>query len=106
MSEPPIQPASVAVAPPSPPPPWPRPPRVFTVAAWVVTIAGILFILSTVFFAGAVILGHNQRCFQHQHGMMLGPGPDGPWNGPWGRGPGPWGPGPGGPAPNVPSPPR
>jgi len=100
--EPSIQPAPVAAAPPYPPLPpsqWAKPPRLFTAAAWVVIVAGILFILSTVFFSGALILGASHRCFERHHGMMFGPGPDGPWNGPWGPGPGPWAPGPGGPHP-------
>ncbi len=79
-------------------------------AAWVVIVAGIVFILSTVFFAGAMVMGFNHHCnYKHHHGMMYGPGgPGGPGGGPWQFGGpggpgmvGPWGPppgyGPGGP---------
>jgi hypothetical protein len=102
-------------------------------AAWVVIVAGIVFILSTVFFAGAMVMGFNHHCnYKHHHGMMYGPGgPGGPGGGPWQFGGpggpgmvGPWGPppgygpgGPGGPgqspttsapapAPNAPGTPR
>ncbi len=64
-------------------------------AAWVVIVAGIVFILSTIFFAGAVAVGIGEHCYyRHHHGMMFRPGgPGGPWGpGPWQYG-GPWGPG-------------
>ncbi len=99
-------------------------------AAWVVIVAGIVFILSTVFFACAVAVGISEHCYyRHHHGMMFRPGgPGGPWGpgpqygGPWGSGMAPpFGPppgfGPGGPsqtpttsapapAPNAPGTPR
>jgi hypothetical protein len=127
--EPSPQPTSVAAA--APPAYTPvKPPRLYVAAAWVVIVAGIVFILSTVFFAGAMVVGlsHHWHCYKHHHGMMYGPG--GPGGGPWqyGGGPGmvvgPWGPppgfgpgGPGGPgqtptptapppAPNTPGNPR
>jgi hypothetical protein len=78
----------------------------------VVIVAGIVFILATVFFAGAMVMGVGQHCYyRHHHGMMFKPGgnwgPGGPWQnggpyGPWmgpppGAGPGGPGAGPGGP---------
>ncbi len=63
-------------------------------AAWVVIVAGIVFILATVFFAGAMIVGIGHQCYyRHHHGMMFKPGgPWGPGGGPWQYG-GPYGPG-------------
>ncbi len=62
-------------------------------AAWVVIVAGILFILATVFFAGALVVGVGHHCYRHHHGMMFKPGgPWGPGGGPWQYG-GPYGPG-------------
>src|SRR6516165_4990549 len=109
--EPSTQPTSVAAArPPAPPYERVKPPRLYVAAAWVVIVAGIVFILSTVFFAGAMVMGFNHHCYYKQHhGMMDGPGgPGGPGGGPWQFGGpggpgmvGPWGPppgyGPGGP---------
>ncbi len=110
-----MQPTSVAAGPPAPAPAYERvkPPRLYLAAAWVVIVAGIVFILSTIFFAGAMIVGFNHHChYKHHHGMMYGPdgpgGPGGPraawqFGGPAGPGMvvGPWGPppgfGPGGP---------
>jgi hypothetical protein len=128
--EPATQPTSVAAAPPAPVHEPVKSPRLFVVAAWVVIVAGILFILSTIFFAGAMVFGISHHCHHHHHGMMYGPGgPGGPGGGPWQYGPGgpgmvvtPFGPppgfgpgGPGGPsqspttsapAPNTPATPR
>ncbi len=86
-----------------------KPPRLYTAAAWVVIVAGIVFILSTVFFAGAVILGHSHHCYpRYYHGVMYGPGPyGGPGMYPPGYGPGgPAGPSqsPTPPTPQTPSP--
>jgi len=63
-------------------------------AAWVVIVAGIVFILATVFFAGAMVVGIGQHCYyRHHHGMMFKPGgPWGPDGGRWQNG-GPYGPG-------------
>ena len=99
--EPEFQPAAVATAPPLPPPlpPQAKPPGLYTAAALVVIVAGILFILSVVFFTGAMVFSHNHRCIPH--GVMFGPGAGpgpGPWNGPWGPGPGE--------GPRIPGPPR
>jgi hypothetical protein len=74
-------------------------------AAWVVIVAGIVFILATVFFAGAMIVGIGHQCYyRDHHGMMFKPGgPWGPGGGPWQYG-GPYGPGmapPFGPPPGV-----
>ena len=70
-------------------------------AAWVVIVAGIVFILATVFFAGAMVMGVGQHCYyRHHHGMMFKPG--GPWGpgGPWQNG-GPYGPWMGPPPPGA-----
>jgi hypothetical protein len=96
--EPSTQPTSVAAAPPPYEPV--KAPRLYVAAAWVVIVAGIVFILSTVFFAGAMVVGLGYHChYKHHHDMMYGPGgpggpggPDGPEGGPWQYG-GPWGPG-------------
>lgn len=112
--EPSTQPTSFAAPPPPPAPPARdrvKPPGLYVAAAWVVIVAGIVFILATVFFAGAMVVGFNYDC-RHHHGMMFRPGgpggPGGPWNGPWGYGPGgpgmapPFGPGgPGAPPPGF-----
>jgi hypothetical protein len=112
--EPSTQPTSVPAAPRPAPPAHERvkPPGLYVAAAWVVIVAGIVFILATVFFAGAMVVGFNDHChYRYHHGMMFGPagpgGPGGPWGGQWGYGPGgpgmapPFGPppgfGPGGP---------
>lgn len=112
-----------APAPPPPPaatPPPPLPPeklpRLYQAAAWVVIVAGVIFIAWTLFLAGAVAFGQG-RCYHHRHhhhdmywpGGPGGPDGPGPWPGwqfgfpgqpPPGMGPGfPSGPGgPGGPA--------
>jgi hypothetical protein len=70
-----------------------------------VIVAGIVFILATVFFAGALIVGVGHHCYySHRHGTMFKPGgPWGPGGGPWQYG-GPYGPGmapPFGPPPGV-----
>ena len=71
-------------------------------AAWVVIVAGIVFILATVFFAGAMVVGFNHHCNYRDHMMYQPGGPGGPWGaGPW-QFVGPAGPGngpPGGPPP-------
>jgi hypothetical protein len=55
--EPSTKPTSVAATPLPPPPPPQRakPPVLYAVAAWVVIVAGIVFILSIVFFSGAMV---------------------------------------------------
>jgi hypothetical protein len=80
----------------------------YLAAAWVVIAAGIVFILATVFFAGAFVVGFGDHCHHHHHhGMMYKPdGPWGPGGGAWGPGGGAWGPGggpypPGGPPPGA-----
>ena len=85
------QPTSVAAAPPPPPPPV-KPPKVYTAAAWVVIVAGIVFILSVVFFSGALVLGYHYPCYHRYHHGMFKPSGPGPWYGPWQYG-GPGGPG-------------
>jgi len=72
----------------------------YVVAAWVVIVAGIVFILSTVFWTGAMVAGFNRdgEHRHHHHGMMWAPdGPVGP------GGPGQFGPA--GPSPMFPPPP-
>lgn len=84
--------------------------RLYQAAAWVVIVAGTVFVLAVVFFAGAELSGHGPQ-YRHHHGVFApdGPGgPDGPPpyvvfpGGPFPPGSGPWGPwgpgmGPGGP---------
>ena len=85
---------------PTGPPPAPAAghPRLYQVAAWVVIVAGIVFVVAVVFFTGAWAGGGGHHFHHHHHGVF-GPdgpgGPDGPppWPGPWGQGPGPGGPG-------------
>jgi hypothetical protein len=49
-----------------------------------VIVAGIIFILGTVFFAGAIVVGVGSHCYYRHHHMMFRPG------GPWGPSGGPW----------------
>ncbi|MEE6177179.1 hypothetical protein [Mycobacterium sp. 050134] len=92
-----------------------RTPRVFLAAAWVAIVAGIVFIVSVIFFTGMALghQGHGYHGHKH-HAMMMhphrfGPGPGGP-GGPGGpafapgNGPGPASVTPGAPGPGqVPS---
>jgi hypothetical protein len=114
----------VATAPPPPPvygdrpayvePARHRPKRLFKAAAWVVIVAGSVFIAAVIFFTGFILGAHSgggHHRHHHGHGMMhdQGPGmmpmrpsfifPGGP-GGPGGPGmfpggPGQFGPGPG-----------
>ena len=79
----------------------PKPPKqqkpywLFQFAAWVVIVAGITFIVSTIFFTGAYVAkggwhGHH-HCHHHDHSMNR--------MGPEHRGPGPELPPPGRPGP-------
>ncbi|MCV7377901.1 hypothetical protein BST11_25905 [Mycobacterium alsense] len=65
-------------------------PRVFVAAAWVAIVAGIVFIVSVIFFTG-MALGHHggHHHHHHKHHMMMHPHRFGPG--------GPGGPGAGGP---------
>lgn len=60
-----------------------RTPRVFIAAAWVAIVAGIVFIVSVIFFTG-MALGHHGGHHHHHHKqhMMMHPhrfgGPGGP----------------------------
>lgn len=120
--EPPIVPSG---PPPAVPTVAPLPParhaRLYQAAAWVVIVAGTVFVLAVVFFAGAELSGHGPQDHHHNRGVFgpeapsgpegppwvvfpggpfpPGSGPGGPpWVGPWGPGMGPGGPGgPGGP---------
>ncbi len=87
--EPTNQPTPAAAAPPPPPPLPPpvalqvKPSRLYTAAAWVVIVAGIVFILAVVFFSGAVIAGSHHPChYRHDHGIFKPWGPPGPGVGP------------------------
>lgn len=105
--------------PPPPPPPVAKPNRLFQVAAWVVIIAGTVFVAAVVFCTGVYLSDNGWQgdrhgpCMMHHHGPPMGPGfgPAGPGNEPgWpgfrpagpGNGPG----GPGGPPPPPPVPPH
>ena len=79
-----------------------RTPRVFIVAAWVAIVAGIVFIVSVIFFAG-MALGHHGGGMHHHkhHAMMMHPHRFG---GPGGQGGGPASATPGAPGPSqIPS---
>ena len=66
-----------------------RTPRVFLGAAWVAIVAGIVFIVSVIFFTGMALAHHHgghHRGFHHaHHAMMMHPHRFG---GPGGFGPG------------------
>lgn len=101
--EPPVQPpaAPPTADHPAGPPPAAKPARLYQAAAWVVIVAGTVFVLAVVFFAGAELTGKGPQC-RHHH-QMFAPdapgGPDGPPpyvvfpGGPFPPGSGPWGPG-------------
>jgi uncharacterized membrane protein YgcG len=92
------RPTTVATAPAAPAKPY----WLYRFAAWVVIVAGILFIVTTIFFAGFRIAGHGRyghHCHHHamvQPGVHRGPG-GGPGSG-FRGGPG----GPGGAGPSQP----
>ena len=91
-SETPTVRSATATAPPPPPPAEVvhRTPRVFQFAAWVAIVAGIVFIVSVIFFSGYVLGKHSGHGgFHHghykHHAMMWHPrhgGPGGPGGGP------------------------
>jgi hypothetical protein len=88
-----------------PPPPLAhvaRPSRLYQAAAWVVIVAGIVFVVAVIFFSGATFAWHHQR---YHHPGMFGPGgPDETFVFPGGSFPPGMGPGwPGGP-PMMPGP--
>lgn len=64
-------------------------PRVFVAAAWVAIVAGIVFIVSVIFFTGMALGHHGHHHHHHKHHMMMHPHRFGPG--------GPGGPGAGGP---------
>lgn len=86
-----------------------KPYWLYRFAAWVGIVAGIVFIVATVFFAGARFSHHGGwHGHHHHHGhpamMQWGPHRGGP--GPMGPGPmGPQGPGPGEPPSSISPPP-
>ncbi|MEO8816234.1 MAG: hypothetical protein ABI307_11790 [Mycobacterium sp.] len=72
---------SVPSAPPAAPPPY----WLYRFAAWVGIIAGIVFIVSSVFFAGVYVSKGGHHCHHHRHhhsmshhGHHKGPGPTAP----------------------------
>src|SRR6516165_5027439 len=69
-----------------PPPPGPPPApalrvakhsRLYQAAAWVVIVAGTVFIVAVIFFAGAAVAWHEQP-YRHHHGMYAPGGQEGP----------------------------
>ena len=80
-----------------------RTPRVFQFAAWVAIVAGIVFIVSVIFFSGYALGKHSGHGHHHghMHHAMMGGHPH-RFGGPGGPG-GPWGP-PGAVAPGAPAP--
>ncbi|HWY00239.1 MAG TPA: hypothetical protein VNY55_10270 [Mycobacterium sp.] len=70
-----------------------RTPRVFLAAAWVAIVAGIVFIVSVIFFTG-MALGHHggHHHHHHAHHAMMHPhrfgGPGGAGGGPGANAPG------------------
>lgn len=71
-----------ATAPASPAKPY----WLYRLAAWVVIVAGILYIVTTIFFAGYRIAGHHGHHGYHHHGhhhpaMFHQRGPGGPQGG-------------------------
>ena len=68
-----------------------RTPRVFQFAAWVAIVAGIVFIVSVIFFSGYILGKHSGGHHHgHKHHAMMGHphrfgGPGGP-GGQWGPG--------------------
>ncbi|MCV7385975.1 hypothetical protein [Mycolicibacter longobardus] len=83
------------------PPGEPKPYWLYRLAAWVVTVAGIVFIVLSIFFAGVWASNGGPRghhCHGHHgHHAMFHKGPH--------RGPGPMGPGPDRPGPGELPPP-
>jgi hypothetical protein len=81
-----------------------RHPRLYQVAAWVVIVAGILYIVTTIFFAGYKLAGHHGHHHHGHHQNAMVHHHRGPGGGPHGPG-APLGPGaPGGPGNAVPGP--
>ena len=90
------------VSTPPPPPPAPPPNRLYQAAAWVVIVAGTVFVAAVIFGTGVYLSGggwhgHHRHgpCMMH-HGPPMGPdfGPGGPGFGPAGPGAEPHWPGP------------
>jgi hypothetical protein len=94
------RPTSVATAPTAPAKPY----WLYRFAAWVVIVAGILFIVTTIFFAGFRIAGHGRYGHHHgyhcyHHAMVHSGAHRGPGGGPGsGFHTGPGGPGDAGPS--------
>jgi hypothetical protein len=75
--ETPTTPTTVATNPPAPTTEAVKPYWLYRFAAWVVIVAGILFIVTTVFFAGFKIAGHHGHHGCHHHWAQhhaVGPG--------------------------------
>ncbi len=118
------EPATDPVATAAPPPvdaERPRHSRLNAVAAWVGIVAGVVFIVSTIFFSGFFLgmhsgghhghgHGHRHMSMMHRGGPGMGPRGDfGRQMPPWGPGGPNWGPnspniGPGGPSFQFPAP--
>jgi hypothetical protein len=74
-----------------------RVPRVFIAAAWVAIVAGVVFIISVIFFTGMALGHHGGHQHHHKHpAMMMHPRFGGPGGGPGANAPG------GGPGANAP----
>jgi hypothetical protein len=61
-----------------------RTPRVFIAAAWVAIVAGIVFIVSVIFFTGMALGHHGHHHHHHHHAMLMHPhrfGGPGGWPG-------------------------
>lgn len=93
-----------------PSPPWAKPSRVYQAAAWVVIVAGVVFVTSMIFFTGAYVSGGGWYGHHHRGGCMMGESPSpmgrGPNSGPESVGPGPGGPAGTGTPPSPPAPPH
>jgi hypothetical protein len=68
----PTRPTTVATTPAVPSTAPVKPYWLYRFAAWVVIVAGILFIVTTVFFAGFKIAGHGHRGCHHWHHPAMG----------------------------------
>ncbi|MEB3052055.1 hypothetical protein KV112_20300 [Mycolicibacter sp. MYC123] len=94
---------------PAPPPPPAKPNRLYQAAAWVVIVAGTVFVGAVIFCTGAYLSDGGGRGNPHGPCMMHGgPSPMAPDSGPGWPGFRPAGPGngPGGPGGPPPSPPH
>lgn len=77
------EPRTPAEGAPPPPAPQAKANRLYQTAAWVVIVAGIVFVVSVIFFAGAYLSddgwrGHHRHgpCMMHMGPPPMAPGPD------------------------------